>query len=171
MSWNLGRMLLWCADSLGNGWGSVFSTSAWSHCGQIQLSGLPILSISAFFYGQTVVTLHFVSFSLSLRIYITHSAQFDAHPRASVLFNRSYQFQSHRGTRQGCALLSLLFAIAIEPLALAIKKNLLILPPNIGQMNHHISLSNSYFRNIWEILWILIKLPKNLFCPWLIILI
>lgn len=65
------------------------------------------------------------------------------HPRASVFtnFNRSSQFRLYRGTRQGCPLSPLLFAV--KPLALAIKKNPLILAPNIGRINH-ISLYADY---------------------------
>lgn len=65
-----------------------------------------------------------------------------AKPRASVLtnFDRSSQFTLHRGTRQGCPLSPLLFAIAIEPLAVAIRNNPLISSPKIGQLEHHISL-------------------------------
>lgn len=65
-----------------------------------------------------------------------------AKPRASVLtnFDKSSQFALHRGTRQGCPLSPLLFAIAIEPLATAIRNNPLIFSPKIGQLDHHISL-------------------------------
>jgi len=63
-------------------------------------------------------------------------------PVASVLCNGvvSSRFELHRGTKQGCPLSPLIFALVLEPLAIAIRNN-----PNIkgiiaGQQEHKILL-------------------------------
>lgn len=65
-----------------------------------------------------------------------------AHPSSSILTNqeRSLPFRLHRGTRQGCPLSPLLFAIAIEPLAISIRNHASIEPIRLGNVDHHISL-------------------------------
>lgn len=63
-------------------------------------------------------------------------------PTASVITNqeKSSPFLLERGTRQGCPLSPLLFALAIEPLAISIRENQSIRPISIGGVDHKISL-------------------------------
>lgn len=63
-------------------------------------------------------------------------------PSASVLTNnnRSPSFHLHRGTLQGCPLSPLLFAIAMEPLAISIRNHPHIYPVTMGGVKHQISL-------------------------------
>ncbi len=58
-----------------------------------------------------------------------------AHPTSSVLTNQeqSKPFSLHHGTRQGCPLSPLLFAAAIEPLAISIRNHLSIKHVSIKQ--------------------------------------
>ena len=65
-----------------------------------------------------------------------------AHPSSSILTNqeRSTPFPLHRGTRQGCPLSPLLFAIGIEPLAISIRQHSSLEPIHLGDVDHHLSL-------------------------------
>lgn len=65
-----------------------------------------------------------------------------AHPSSCILTNqdRSTPFSLHRGTRQGCPLSPLLFAIAIEPLAISIRQHPALKPIRLGNVDHHLSL-------------------------------
>lgn len=63
-------------------------------------------------------------------------------PMAAVLTNglRSTIFVVQRGTRQGCPLSPLLFAVAIEPLAEAIRRDPFMAGLDVGEKSHKISL-------------------------------
>ena len=63
-------------------------------------------------------------------------------PKASVLTNgnMSSGFPLHRGTRQGCPLSPLIFALALEPLAAAIRNNSNIKGILAGKMEHKLFL-------------------------------
>lgn len=63
-------------------------------------------------------------------------------PKASVLTNGnvSPHFTLHRGTRQGCPLSPLIFALALEPLAAAIRDNTTIKGVQAGRMEHKLFL-------------------------------
>ena len=63
-------------------------------------------------------------------------------PMAAVLANglRSTNFVVQRGSRQGCPLSPLLFAVAVEPLAEAIRRDPIITGLNVGVKSHKISL-------------------------------
>lgn len=65
-----------------------------------------------------------------------------AHPTACIRTNRvmSDYFCLHRGTRQGCPLSPLLFNIAIEPLAIALRMEADLLGINRGGSTHKILL-------------------------------
>lgn len=58
-------------------------------------------------------------------------------PQAAVMTNgrRSKYFSMHRGTRQGCPLSPLLFALIIEPLAEAIRMTPSVYGLQIGNMS------------------------------------
>ena len=63
-------------------------------------------------------------------------------PSASVItnYNKSPTFPLQRSCRQGCPLSPLLFAIAIEPLAIRIRNHPTIAPLTLGKVDHRISL-------------------------------
>lgn len=59
-----------------------------------------------------------------------------AKPKDSVITNQtvSYSFRLHGGTRQGCPLSPYLFAIAMKPIAMSIRKSPYIAPISIEDM-------------------------------------
>lgn len=67
---------------------------------------------------------------------------FYASPSARVLTNNQYSkpFSLHRGTRQGCLLSPLLFMLAVEPLAIALRDCKQISGVWRGGLEHKVSL-------------------------------
>ncbi len=65
-----------------------------------------------------------------------------ANPAATVLTGavHSNPFFIHRGTRQGCSLSPLLYALSLEPLSQVVRQSETISPINIRNTHHHISL-------------------------------
>lgn len=63
-------------------------------------------------------------------------------PRASIRVNGSVSasFKIHRGTRQGCPLSPLLFALAIEPLAAKLRTNDILQGFLVGDLEERVSL-------------------------------
>ncbi|KAI9999450.1 hypothetical protein NQD34_018194 [Periophthalmus magnuspinnatus] len=84
-------------------------------------------ALSKFGFGPTFV-------SLVKLLYV--------HPKASIRTNDVYSsyFPLGRSTRQGCPLSPLLFALAIEPLAIALKTNVGYSGIIRGEMEHKVSL-------------------------------
>ena len=65
-----------------------------------------------------------------------------SNPQAIVLTNglSSAPFKLYRATRQGCPLSPLLFTLAIEPLAMAIRNSIHFKGMHVGDMEHRIAL-------------------------------
>ena len=94
-------------------------------------------------------------------------------PRASVITNgkRSQYFQLPRGTRQGCPISPLLFALAIEPLSITLKSLALLSGIHREGEEHRVSLyaddllcmHQTLFQvpPMWSVLWCFFRVKLN----------
>ncbi len=73
-------------------------------------------------------------------IHLVRTLYTNSSARVSTGMSCSNVFRLGRGTRQGCPLSPLLFALSLEPLAQAIRQDHIISPITIDNFKHHISL-------------------------------
>lgn len=91
-------------------------------------------------------------------------------PYAEIITNNiiSKPMKINRGCRQGCPLSPLLFIIAIEPFAIAVREHTMITGINIGGLDHQIALYADdvilFFRNLEKSVLTLLDLIKKFGC-------